>query len=239
MSAIFFLRHAQGSFGTHNYDRLSAIGERQAVLAGQYLLQTAAHARRVITGSLSRQKETAVAIADSFRGLASAPTIEIDTRLNEVGFESQMAHILPAIKDPAENLSQLLDEAHRSSRAYQKLLRRTFLHWQRLSDLPTPLETWQQFSNRVRSIVEEIKNRSGPGEATIVVTSGAIVATVVQQLLALPDAGAYPLFEVMMNCSVTHLMHDRHRISLVSFNESSYLAAGEASGMYGELRTYR
>jgi broad specificity phosphatase PhoE len=107
MSAIFLLRHAQGSFGTHNYDRLSAIGERQAVLAGQYLLQTAAHARRVITGSLSRQKETAVAIADSFRGLASAPTIEIDTRLNEVGFESQMAHILPAIKDPAENLSQL------------------------------------------------------------------------------------------------------------------------------------
>ncbi len=71
------------------------------------------------------------------------------------------------------------------------------------------------------------------------VTSGAIVATVVQQLLALPDAGAYPLFEVMMNCSVTHLMHDRHRISLVSFNDSSFLAAGEASGMYGELRTYR
>jgi broad specificity phosphatase PhoE len=239
MSAIFLVRHGQGSFGTHDYDRLSAIGERQAQLAGQYFLRTAAHARRVITGSLCRHKETAAAIAASFRGLPTTPTIEIDTRLNEVGFDAQMAHILPAIRDSTEDLSQLLDEARSSSRAYQKLLRRTFLHWQRLSDLPPSLETWQQFSNRVRSIIEDIKNSSEPGEATIVVTSGAIVASAVQQLLALPDAGAYPLFEVMMNCSVTQLTHDRQRISLVSFNECSYLAAGEASGMYGTLRTYR
>ena len=36
MSEIYFVRHGQASFGSGNYDQLSALGHRQSVLLGEY-----------------------------------------------------------------------------------------------------------------------------------------------------------------------------------------------------------
>jgi broad specificity phosphatase PhoE len=62
----------------------------------------------------------------------------------------------------------------------------------------------------------------------VLVTSGGVVAAAVQQVLGLPDASAYRLFEAMTNCSITRLLHDRERISISSFNEYTYLVARSA-----------
>ena len=38
MSKIYFFRHAQASYGAVNYDQLSAKGEQQSAVLGQYLV---------------------------------------------------------------------------------------------------------------------------------------------------------------------------------------------------------
>lgn len=36
MAELYLVRHGQASFGTENYDRLSALGEQQGVWLGEY-----------------------------------------------------------------------------------------------------------------------------------------------------------------------------------------------------------
>lgn len=63
MASIFLIRHAQASFGTGDYDRLSALGLQQARIAGEYLGVAAAPITRIVAGPLRRQRETAAEIA--------------------------------------------------------------------------------------------------------------------------------------------------------------------------------
>jgi broad specificity phosphatase PhoE len=98
------------------------------------------------------------------------------------------------------------------------------------------VESWPAFVMRVDAALQDIVRTSRQGETTIVVTSAAVIATLVARVLGLPDQAVCPLFEVMMNGSITRLLHDRERISLSSFNECSYLAG---AGGAGELLTYR
>ena len=214
MARLYLVRHGQGSFGTHDYDRLSSTGVRQAQECGRYLASVATNASRIVSGSLVRQRDTAVEIT---RCLSVSPVVAIDERCNELDIDGQIAR------------ANLVVEANTSTRVYQKLVRQAFLRWQTLPQ--TDLETWTMFASRVTTALEEIVRTSGPGETTIVVSSAGVIATAVAHVLGLPAQSVYPLFEVMMNCSVTCLLHDRERISLSSFNECAYLAA--------ELRTYR
>lgn len=71
------------------------------------------------------------------------------------------------------------------------------------------------------------------------VSSGALIAAITQHVLGLPDASAYGLFEAMKNCSITHLLHSGERISLSSFNDTTYLAALGVSRGGASLITYR
>lgn len=202
MARLYLVRHGQASFGTHDYDRLSSVGAHQAQQAGRYLATVATNELRIVSGSLVRQRDTAAEIA---RCLPASHVVQIDERLNEIDIDP---HLAP------------------------NLMKRAFLRWQSSSSHPvhTP-EDWTMFASRVRAALEHLVRTSHRGETTIVVSSGGVISTVVQQVLALPPQSVYSLFEVMRNCSVTCLLHDRERISLSSFNECSYLAT--------ELLTYR
>ena len=85
MAELFMVRHGQASFGTGNYDRLSALGERQGVWLGEYFAERGVAFDRVLTGSLRRHRETADAI---FRGLGSAAGYDEDPGLDEYDFHA-------------------------------------------------------------------------------------------------------------------------------------------------------
>jgi broad specificity phosphatase PhoE len=239
VAALYLVRHGQASFGTHDYDRLSSCGVRQAQEAGRYLAAAAGRAVRIVSGSLVRQRDTAAEIAHrvSTTQVEVVP-IHIDERFDEVDLDSQIAQLVPSLQDADGTLATLLTEARTSSRSYQKLVKRVFLHWQSLPEPLDSLESWPVFASRIAAALEDLIRASRPGESTVVVTSGGVIAALVRQVLALPEQSVYPLFEVMMNCSITCLLHDRQRMSLSSFNECSYLtrSQGEAST---ELLTYR
>lgn len=141
------------------------------------------------------------------------PEIRIDARLNEVDAESQFKHLVPLLKAADAEIAQLAEEARQSSRSYQKVLARVFAHWQDLpADYPH-LESWPTFARRVCGAITDIAQAAGSGANTVVVSSGGSIAAITQHVIGLPKTGAYPLFEALLNCSITRFLHTGTRIA--------------------------
>lgn len=239
MASTLLIRHAQASFGTEDYDRLSGLGSQQAALTAKYLAATAGPISRIVCGSLKRQLTTAEPIVDSVRNAANRrPDLIVDRRLDELDVDACIKRLAPHIADTSHEFGRLLSQAKTSSRSYQKVIRRVFTEWQQTEDC-SDLESWPEFSARAVSALHDITQAAQHGETAVVVSSGALIATITQHVLGLPDSASYGLFEAMQNCSITHLKHSGARISLSSFNETGFLAAmGHLSGA-SNLVTYR
>ncbi len=239
MASIYLIRHAQASFGSDDYDRLSPLGIQQARIAGEYLGTAIGPITRIIAGPLRRQRDTATVIAAELHERRGArPRLETDPRLDELRIDEHIARIAPTLADPSGEIATDLAAAKSSSRSYQKVIRRVFTHWQRLSHESEP-ETWPAFAARAREVIADIAGGSVRGGITVAVSSGGLIAAITQHVLGLPDSAAYGFFEAMKNCSITHFLHSRERISLSSFNDTTYLAAlGTGRGAMS-LITYR
>ena len=77
------------------------------------------------------------------------------------------------------------------------------------------------------------------GHKTAIFSSGGIIAMIAAQLLNLPSSGVYPLFEKVINCSITRLINNSDSIALSSFNEYSYLNAIAPQAEQASVITYR
>ena len=239
MALLYLVRHGQASFGTDNYDRLSASGLRQARLVGRYLQQVAPPVSLLVSGSHVRHRETVAALASSLSpSNGRGDQNSIDERFNEIQIDAQFELILPQLIDSDGALATLVEQSKRSSRAYQQVLRKVFLHWQKLVDLPPGMESWNKFCARVRCAIGEVRHNCPPSHSVIVITSAGVIARVVQEVLGSSRESAYSLFEAMMNCSITRLLHNRKRLSLATFNECSYLLS-DVNGGDPSLLTYR
>ena len=90
MATIYLIRHGQASFGAENYDQLSALGQRQADVTGEYFSRIGVKFDRMYSGDLSRQRETCE------RVVAHQPeSVEhiIDPRFNEIRNDKKSAVI--------------------------------------------------------------------------------------------------------------------------------------------------
>jgi broad specificity phosphatase PhoE len=59
MPRVFLVRHAQASFGTDDYDRLSERGRPQSRWLGEYFAERGTSFARIVAGTLKRQRQTA------------------------------------------------------------------------------------------------------------------------------------------------------------------------------------
>ena len=59
MSTLYLVRHGQASFGTDNYDQLSATGREQVQVLGNYFASLGERIDTIYSGALMRQRETA------------------------------------------------------------------------------------------------------------------------------------------------------------------------------------
>ncbi|MEK7919640.1 phosphoglycerate mutase family protein, partial [Burkholderia contaminans] len=89
MAELFLVRHGQASFGTDDYDRLSAAGKQQGVWLGEYFAQQALTFDRVICGTLNRHAQTVDAILRGM-GREGAP-VDRHPGLNEYDFHGLFA----------------------------------------------------------------------------------------------------------------------------------------------------
>ena len=62
MAEIYLVRHGQASFGAENYDKLSELGFKQAVLLGEYWKRRDMSFDAIYMGDMVRHRETAEGI---------------------------------------------------------------------------------------------------------------------------------------------------------------------------------
>jgi broad specificity phosphatase PhoE len=220
MAAVLLVRHGQASFGADDYDVLSDVGHRQAAILGERLAALP-DVRRVITGAMVRQRDTAAPLLAAL-GLEAVE----DVRFDEY---DHVELVRRAADDPGTDLATATEEDPR--RAFQTLLERSLARWVagRHDDYH---ESHQDFRARVRAAVDQLTAEASG--TTVVVTSGGVIAAVCADALGLDAHGWSRLNTVIVNSSITKLVVGRRGTTLVSINDHAHL---EPHGP--ELLTYR
>ena len=205
------VRHGQASFGTGNYDQLSALGERQGVWLGEYFAERGIAFDRVVTGSMRRHRQTADAI---FRGLGSAESYDEDPGLSEYDFRA----LYGALGDDKRELKAL---ASGSMHDFYKGLKQVLRLWSEDAiDGPLP-ESWGQFQQRVSAAREDIQGRGG--RRVLVVSSGGPMAAFAQQVMQAPASTAIELNMQIRNTAICQYFFNAESCHLASFNGIPHL----------------
>lgn len=183
---LLLIRHAQASYGSEDYDRLSERGLRQAELLAQWLAaQPEFEFAHVVSGAQRRHAQTLHALQAAAHAVQRPlPAAEVDADWNEFDHESLLrGYAALAADDP--DLPHLHDG--REPARVQALLGRAFHAWNSgVLDGAMP-ETLEAFRTRVRRARDRAEARAGSGTA-LVVSSGGVIARCAQALLALDEA---------------------------------------------------
>ncbi|WP_017586015.1 histidine phosphatase family protein [Nocardiopsis ganjiahuensis] len=211
MPTIYLIRHGKASPEAADYDELSPTGYEQARLLGAELKRRELDVGPVVSGSLRRQRQTAAtALAEA--GIDVEPVV--DDRWNEYD------HLNLLDRYPIEtgSLQQRLDAALTS--------------WTGTGEAGE--DSWPLFRDGVRAALGEVAAAVGKGRTALVFTSAGVIGAVCSTLLDTPAAGFIAMNRVVVNGSVSKLVHGRGGTQLLSFNDHAHLEHGGP-----ELMTYR
>lgn len=216
MAELYLVRHGQASFGTENYDRLSALGEQQGVWLGEYFARQDIVFDRVFCGTLNRHEQTVDAI---LRGMGRQD-VRYDRHpgLNEYDFDGLFAAA-------GHDYPEIVQLAAGSMKAHFRALRQVLTLWSedRLRG-PVP-ETWAQFQRRVADARAAI--RQSGGQRVLAVSSGGPIAVTLQQVLAAPAASAIALNLQIRNSAISQYFFNADAFHLASFNGIPHLEDAE------------
>lgn len=235
MAELYLIRHAQASFGTADYDRLSPLGCRQAEVLGKFLRDNAILFDAVYSGELVRQQKTAKIVL----GLQSNDVqCKADPRLNEIETDKIFEQLVPQLTTTSSDLERLVSEGKHSSKDFQKALEIVFNHWVTSDNDYPGLRSWADYSGDVHNALAEIVAHEGSGRTVGVFTSGGTIATIVAHVLGATGQQVYKYYEPLINCSVTRLLYSGDKISVSSFNDHLFIRS--LASQTGEaLLTYR
>ena len=209
MTQIHVIRHGQASFGSHDYDRLSPLGELQAKMLGEYFCRLGIGFDAVYSGPLTRQIDTARLVV---AGLNSPPDVTIHHAFAELDIEA----ILASSGAPSA-------AAYRDRMAYKDIMHTAVM---KSLDEPDRLPREKRigtFIEGVRVGIDQILSSHGDTERIAVFTSGGPVAAFMQAALALSAREAIHLPWQIMNTAVSIFHHDAGRLTLQMFNSTAHL----------------
>jgi broad specificity phosphatase PhoE len=235
MSEIYLIRHAQASFGGDNYDKLSALGIKQAEILADYFVRAGLKFHAVYCGSMERQIGTAKSVMSRLWGAEPSSGLRIADEFNEYDFQSVIKSLVPHMIREDSSISEALPNIYTDRNAFQRVFEQAILWWiSGRYDLPG-IETWQAFSQRVRKGVNRVMEENGPKKKIVLFTSGGVVSAVIQMALGLSDEDTIRLSWQIRNTSVSILKYSDKRLGLSSFNSVAHLEIHNEA----ELLTYR
>lgn len=215
MSIIALIRHGQASFGSDNYDQLSALGERQATLLGPDLIERGLRPDRVIAGSLKRQQDTA-ALALKAAGLDIE--VETDPCWDEFDHQQVIRVYRPDFTDSAA-IKAIAQQHSDPNRFVLEQSYQAFSRWQSGKHDADYSESWSQFQQRVGRGLAKIEQLAQDKQRVWVVSSGGAISAVAQQQLGCDNAATLKINWHMVNAGVTKLLAGRDGLRLLSLND--------------------
>jgi broad specificity phosphatase PhoE len=236
MGTITLVRHGQASFGAANYDQLSALGQEQARLLGQWLQDTAPAPSRIALGPAQRHRQSAEHCLAVLPGAPGATQWQVHAGFDEFDHEAVLRAHQPAWTDPAA-IAQALKDAEHPRRAFQQVFAAAVSRWV-AGELRAPgLETWADFQARCRAALHQLTQERG--QDVWVFTSGGVITALVQYVTGIPDARIFELNWTLANAGVTKLLYRggerTGEFSLAGLNSVAHLERHRRP----ELITYR
>jgi broad specificity phosphatase PhoE len=232
MSTIYLVRHGQASFGTENYDQLSATGREQVRHLGAYFSGLAERIDRIYSGSLRRQTETAQSIAAAFG--SSAPPIDIEPAFNE--YDSDVIlHTFARSLTPEQLAQAGWPELRTDRRKFQFFLERAARAWVEAQIEADEMTPWRGFHGRISTAIADIMRREGRSKTLLISTSGGVIGTIVADVMGLSNHTGIELNWAVHNASITRLIYNADKVSLSMFNALPHLDRAQ----WRHLITYR
>ncbi|MFI5691453.1 histidine phosphatase family protein [Kribbella sp. NPDC051586] len=211
MAAIYLIRHAQASFGARDYDKLSSLGEKQALRLGETLSDVKPDL--VISGSMRRHQQTAT---------LAGFTPEVDNGYDEFDHEQVIIAHKPAYRVRAVMVADLARTGN-PQRAFQDMFTAATQCWIDGGDGYT--ESFEAFCERSEAAVRRTAERLGKGGTALVFTSGGPIAAVVSRLLSGGNGLWAKLNPVTINTAVTKVVSGRGGLTVVSYNEHVHVGS--------------
>jgi broad specificity phosphatase PhoE len=206
VGAIHLIRHGQASWGADDYDELSERGVRQSALLGMAWEASDWAPTSVVSGSLRRHTQTAIAAIDaSGRG----DGYDVDDGWNEYDHR----FLVDAVNAKREAMTP---------REFQPLLDASLASWMEGSSEHSGV-AYGDWHGSVVGSLERALEAAGSGQHVAVFTSGGPIATVVSHLLAGDDSLFIRLNAVVVNASVTTVINGSTGPRVLSFNEHTHL----------------
>lgn len=219
MAELYLVRHAQASFGTDDYDRLSELGHRQSRWLGEYLAERGLAFDRTITGTLRRHRETLAGILAG--GVQAAPAVE-HAGLNEYEAETLLRlHLKGAELPPAP--------VDGDRRQHFRMLREALAAWTDGSlECGQAHLPFERFSFGVREAMAAA--RAEGARRVLVVSSGGPISTAIGAALGAPPATMVDLNLQMRNTGVSEFAFGARSLRVISFNNVPHLDRAERRG---------
>lgn len=230
MGRLFLVRHAQASFLSENYDRLSELGVRQARLLGEYWAQRNVVLSRICTGPAVRHQQTALLVAEAFRKARRPfPSPVIVEEFNEFQGEAVLAQSLPQLLANNARVRELHDAMQCSGNDaakrtnFQRLFEAVISMWVNGEIAPPDAESWPEFCERVNRGLSAFLAKSQKGETAAIFSSGGPVSVAVQRALHLSAPDTLRVAWMSRNCSFSEFLFSGDRFALSSFNAFPHL----------------
>jgi broad specificity phosphatase PhoE len=221
MSELFLVRHAQASFGTDDYDRLSDLGHRQATWLGEYFRYRGLSFDQVVCGSMNRHHQTAEGI---IRGMGLQPASPAtDPAWNEFDFEAIVAAWL-------EQHPQEQPAPGAPLQAFSRVLRKALLAWAENGLQAQLPEAWHEFEARVQTGLESLTGQPGDGRRILLVSSGGAISMALRHVLEAPPAAMVHMNLQLRNASISHLFFNPRNIHFSGFNHVPHLDHPDRGG---------
>ncbi len=238
MSRLILVRHGQASFvvgrGAHtlsvDYDRLSAIGERQAAALGKYWARTETRFDWAIRGPAKRHARTEELVLARLRegGRELGETLEMEEFDEYPAFEV-MRTALPELIERDEGIAAMeaeyrrLSEPVEAARGFERLFQRVMRKWARGEAEAAGVEAWAEFCERVKGGLERVRREAGQNSRVVVFTSGGPVAVAMREALGLSGEKTMELSWASRNGSFSEFLFSGARFSLGGFNHGPHL----------------
>jgi broad specificity phosphatase PhoE len=230
MSRLFLVRHAQASFLEQTYDKLSALGETQARLLGQFWVGHKLIFDRVCSGPRIRQKDTATIVAAAYREEnLSFPELLVMPEFDEYQGEAVLEGSLPALLESDGEISalhhafQASHDPQSRRKTFQKLFEAVIGRWVDGKIPSNSVEPWRDFASRANAGLTKFLRGGAQNERIAIFTSGGPIGLAVQRALDLTAQNALRVSWMAQNCSFSEFLYSKDRFTMSSFNSVPHL----------------
>lgn len=230
MGALYLIRHGQASFGSQNYDALSALGHQQGYAVGQALKARGVTPEAVVAGTMQRHQETARA---ALLAMALDVPMRVHAGVNEFDHENVIEVAEPRYADKAVMMAEMTASGD-PRRAFQTFFQDAVARWVGGNHDAEYAEPWSAFKLRCVAALDELVRQTPPKGQLVVFTSGGVISVVCAHLLGLHDSQAFAINWTLANAGITKINVGRDGLHLLSVNEHAHV-----EGMAPSLLTYR